>query len=61
LKKNKQGIIAVITKTKGLMPKFTAWDLTISAGVDQAFVCCMANIIDWFVITLKKQFISYYK
>lgn len=43
------------------MPKFTAWDLTISAGVDQAFVCCMANIIDWFVITLKKQFISYYK
>jgi hypothetical protein len=54
-------VVAQITQLKGLMPKFTSWDVTMSPGVDAAFVCCMANIIDWFVDVLKKQWIKYYE
>jgi hypothetical protein len=61
IKKHGQGVIAKITQVKGLMPKFTSWDVTMSPGVDAAFICCMANIIDWFVDVLKKQWIKYYE
>jgi hypothetical protein len=61
IKKHGQGVIAQITQVKGLMPKFTSWDVNMSPGVDAAFICCLANIIDWFVVVLKKQWIKYYE
>jgi hypothetical protein len=61
IKKHGQGVIAQVKQVKGLMPMFTSWDVTMSPGVDAAFICCLTNIIDWFVDVLKKQWIKYYE
>jgi hypothetical protein len=47
LKKNNVAI-AQMKKVKGLVAKFTSWELVVSPGVDIAFVICIANICDWF-------------
>lgn len=60
VKKNEVPVI-LITQGKGLMPKFTAWELVASPGVDPALVIGLTISIDWFCKVCSVENIKYYQ
>lgn len=51
--------IALVSQEKGLMPKFTAWNLCVSPNVNQALIISLTVCIDWFVLVMKKESIRF--
>lgn len=49
------------TQVKGSMPKFSAWELVASPGVDPALVIGLTISIDWFCKVCSMENIKYYQ